>query len=103
MAGARLIFCQWLWEEFRVTVARQTSCRELRAGGYRSPRRGRRHVQAAGPPRGRPVRRPNTFARIIEIRSVGMLCDLRHRFLGIYGAVSHKPLTVSPIRRHRSV
>ena len=27
--------CQWLWEEFRVSVARQTLGREVRALGYR--------------------------------------------------------------------
>ena len=32
----RLIdLCQWLWEEFRVSVARQTLSRELRTLGYR--------------------------------------------------------------------
>ena len=27
--------CQWVWDEFRVTIARQTLSRELRALGYR--------------------------------------------------------------------
>jgi transposase len=46
----RLIdLCQWLWEEFRVTVARQTLSRELRVLGYRKlTARLRHHAQAAG-------------------------------------------------------
>jgi transposase len=46
----RLIdLCQWLWAEFRVTVARQTLSRELRALGYRKlTARPRHHAQAAG-------------------------------------------------------
>ena len=27
--------CQWMWDEFRITIARQTLSRELRALGYR--------------------------------------------------------------------
>src|SRR5205085_10144927 len=27
--------CQWIWEEFRVAIAKQTMSRELRARGYR--------------------------------------------------------------------
>jgi transposase len=46
----RLIdLCQWLWEEFRVKVARQTLGRELRALGYRKlSARPRHHAQAEG-------------------------------------------------------
>jgi len=41
--------CQWVFEEFRVTVAKQTLSRELRAMGYRKlSARPRHHVQAAG-------------------------------------------------------
>ena len=41
--------CQWLWEEFRVTAARQTLSRELRAMGYRKlSARPRHHAQAEG-------------------------------------------------------
>ena len=41
--------CQWLWEEFRVSVAKQTLSRELRAMGYRKlSARPRHHAQAAG-------------------------------------------------------
>lgn len=41
--------CQWLWEEFRVSIARQTLSRELRALGYRKlSARPRHHAQAAG-------------------------------------------------------
>ncbi len=39
--------CQWLWEEFRVTVAKQTLSRELRAMGWRKlSARPRHHAQA---------------------------------------------------------
>jgi len=41
--------CQWIWEEFRVVVAKQTLSRELRAMGYRKlSARPRHHAQAAG-------------------------------------------------------
>jgi putative transposase len=41
--------CQWIWEEFRVGIARQTLSRELRALGYRKLSAGpRHHAQAAG-------------------------------------------------------
>jgi transposase len=41
--------CQWMWDEFRVTIARQTLSRELRALGYRKlSARPRHHAQAAG-------------------------------------------------------
>jgi transposase len=41
--------CQWLWEEFRVAIARQTLSRELRALGYRKlSARPRHHAQAEG-------------------------------------------------------
>jgi len=41
--------CQWLWEEFHLTVAKQTLGRELRAMGYRKlSARPRHHAQAEG-------------------------------------------------------
>jgi transposase len=41
--------CQWLWEEYRVTVAKQTMSREVRALGYRKlSARPRHHAQAEG-------------------------------------------------------
>ena len=41
--------CQWIWEEFRVVVAKQTLSRELRAMGYRKlSARPRHHAQADG-------------------------------------------------------
>ena len=41
--------CQWIFEEFRVAVAKQTLSRELRAMGYRKlSARPRHHAQAAG-------------------------------------------------------
>src|SRR6202046_4104931 len=41
--------CQWVWEEFRVVVAKQTLSRELRAMGYRKlSARPRPHEQAEG-------------------------------------------------------
>lgn len=40
---------QWLWEEFRVSVSKQTLSRERRAMGDRKlPSRPRHHAQAAG-------------------------------------------------------
>jgi transposase len=46
----RLIdLCQWLWEEFRVSIAKQTLSRELRAMGYRKlSARPRHHGQKEG-------------------------------------------------------
>jgi len=41
--------CQWLWQEFRISLARQTLGRELRAMGYRKlSARPRHHAQAEG-------------------------------------------------------
>jgi putative transposase len=41
--------CQWMWEEFRVVIARQTLSRELRALGYRKlSARPRHHAQGTG-------------------------------------------------------
>ena len=41
--------CQWLWEEFRVSVTRQTLGREVRALGYRKlSARPRHHAQTEG-------------------------------------------------------
>lgn len=41
--------CQWVWDEFQVSIARQTLSRELRAMGYRKlSARPRHHAQAAG-------------------------------------------------------
>jgi len=41
--------CQWIYEEFRVVVAKQTLSRELRAMGYRKLlARPRHHAQATG-------------------------------------------------------
>ena len=40
---------QWIWEEFRIIVAKQTLSRELRAMGYRKlSARPRHHAQALG-------------------------------------------------------
>lgn len=46
----RLIdLAQWIWEEFRITIAKQTLSRELRALGYRKlSARPRHHAQAEG-------------------------------------------------------
>jgi transposase len=41
--------CQWLWAEFRVSIAKQTLSRELRTMGYRKlSARPRHHAQAEG-------------------------------------------------------
>jgi transposase len=41
--------CQWLWEEYEITVSKQTLSRELRAMGYRRlSARPRHHAQKAG-------------------------------------------------------
>jgi transposase len=41
--------CQWVWEEFRISIAKQTMSRELRALGYRKlSARPRHHAQADG-------------------------------------------------------
>jgi putative transposase len=46
----RLIdLAQWIYEEFRIIIAKQTLSRELRAMGYRKlSARPRHHAQAAG-------------------------------------------------------
>jgi hypothetical protein len=41
--------CQWMFEEFRIVVSKQTLSRELRAMGYRKlSARPRRHAQVGG-------------------------------------------------------
>ena len=41
--------CQWVWDEFRITVSKQTLSRELRAMSYRKlSARPRHHAQAPG-------------------------------------------------------
>jgi hypothetical protein len=41
--------CQWMFEEFRIMLAKQTLSRELRAMGYRKlSARPRHHAQAEG-------------------------------------------------------
>ena len=41
--------CQWIWEEFRIVIAKQTLSRELRAMGYRKlSARPRHHAQTEG-------------------------------------------------------
>jgi transposase len=41
--------CQWVWDEFEISVSKQTMSRELRAMGYRKlSARPRHHDQAAG-------------------------------------------------------
>lgn len=41
--------CQWMWDEFKVSIAKQTMSRELRAMGYRRlSARPRHHAQAVG-------------------------------------------------------
>ena len=46
----RLIdLCQWMWETFRVSIAKPTMSRELRSMGYRKlTARPRHHAQAEG-------------------------------------------------------
>ena len=41
--------CQWIWDEFRISIAKQTLSRELRSMGYRKlSARPRHHAQAEG-------------------------------------------------------
>jgi putative transposase len=41
--------CQWVWDEYEISVSKQTLSRELRAMGYRKlSARPRHHAQAAG-------------------------------------------------------
>jgi transposase len=41
--------CQWVWDEFQISVSKQTLSRELRAMGYRKlSARPRHHAQAEG-------------------------------------------------------
>src|ERR1700747_3317877 len=45
----RIDLAQWIFEEFRITIAKQTLSRELRAMGYRKlSARPRHHAQAEG-------------------------------------------------------
>ena len=56
--------CQWMREEFRVVIARQTLSRELRALGYRKlSARPRHHAQAAGAVEDFKKKSPTCWAR----------------------------------------
>ena len=55
----RLIdLAQWVWEEFRISIGKQTLSRELRALGYRKlSARPRHHAQSRGPRASKKLRR----------------------------------------------
>jgi len=64
---------QWLWEEFRLSVSKQTLSRELRAMGYRKlSARPRHHAQAEGAiETKKPVHRAGSHRRGTEPRPRG--------------------------------
>jgi transposase len=62
--------CQWMWEEFRVVIAKQTLSRELRAMGYRKlSARPRHHAQAEGAIEGFKKTSPRSWQRSRLTRS----------------------------------
>ena len=63
--------CQWLWDEFRVSVSKQTLSRVLRAMGYRKlSARPRQHAQAAGAIEAFKSDFPATLAAIAHRRGI---------------------------------
>src|ERR1700748_1178346 len=63
--------CQWLWEEYEVSVSKQTLSRELRAMGYRKlSGRPRHHAQKAGAIEAFKKKWPATLARIARRRGI---------------------------------
>jgi hypothetical protein len=64
----RLIdLCQWIFEEFRLTIAKQTLSRELRAMGYASSPLARVTMDV----RYRFVRRKRAFANLVLVADSG--------------------------------
>jgi transposase len=62
--------CQWLWDEFRVSIAKQTLSRELRAMGFRKlSARPRHHAQAEGAVEGFKKASPPFWIRSRAIRA----------------------------------
>jgi transposase len=62
--------CQWVWDEYEISVSKQTLSRELRAMGYRKlSARPRHHAQAAGR-RGVQKNWPATVATIARQRGL---------------------------------
>ena len=60
----RVDLCQWLFEEFRISVSKQTLSRQLRAMGYRKlSARPRHHAQAEGAIEDFKKASPRAFAR----------------------------------------
>jgi len=68
----RLIdLCQWMWEEFRVSIAKQTLSRELRAMGYRKlSARPRHHGPGRGRHRGVQKKFPTILDEIASAKDV---------------------------------
>ena len=63
--------CQWLWEEYEISVSKQTLSRELRAMGYRKlSARPRHHAQRGGCRRGFQKKWPATVATIARQRGL---------------------------------
>src|SRR3984957_2891498 len=63
--------CQWIWEEYKISVSKQTLSRELRAIGYRKlSARPRHHAQKAGAVEAFQKKWPATLAAIAHQRGV---------------------------------
>ena len=78
----RLIdLAQWIFEEFRITIAKQTLSRELRAMGYRKlSARPRHHAQAAGAIEDFKKRMARPVASdFVEYAVIGLLQRIRPR------------------------
>jgi transposase len=64
----------WLWEEFRVSVSKQTLSREVRALGYRKlSARPRHHAQVEGAVEGFPMPSPPSWKRSRARRASAMM------------------------------
>jgi hypothetical protein len=78
----RLIdLAQWIFEEFRITIAKQTLSRELRAMGYRKlSARPRHHAQAQGAIEDFKKRMARPIASdFFELAMIGLLQRIRPR------------------------
>ena len=85
--------CQWVWEEFRVSIAQQTLSRELRKMGYRKlSARPRHHAQAAGAIEAfKKSSRPSGRNRRGRRRRAGRHRGLVRRWLSSDGDQPHRP------------
>jgi hypothetical protein len=92
----RLIdLAQWIFEEFRITIAKQTLSRELRAMGYRKlSARPRHHAQAEGA--------IEDFTKNLRVLRLWGMCKLSRLLAALTIFVRHTRARRSRLPRYRA-